>query len=408
MEEIKLPYVCILGGGAVRGLTYIGALEALKKLNVDIKKIAGSSVGSIFAAFYAVGYNTSELTEIFESVNFNIFKDINISLKPQLGISKGEVFYEFVKTHVEKKFYGESYSKNNNSPVTFKDIDMDVFIFASDLTNCEPKIFSKYTTPDFELAKAVRISSTLPGLMTPVEIDGNLLVDGDLIKSWPLWLIDTNLNPENYRVLEFRLEGTSPNNNNEIKGPISFANTVMTCLSGWATKHLIDLYGNKDKFDYIVIDTKDLIIMDLNISKSQRNKLIELGQDATLNYFKKELPIKKNKLLKMYSNILNILIKTEDKITKAKYIEAKYEMLELFYILCDLKYIIDTTVANKINDFYKLYIDSLYDIPILNIHKLRNKSIIIAKIMDIIKDLRFKEKELLDFNIVHINFKHLI
>ncbi len=408
MEEIKLPYVCILGGGAVRGLTYIGALEALKKLNVDIKKIAGSSVGSIFAAFYAVGYNTSELTEIFESVNFNIFKDINISLKPQLGISKGEVFYEFVKTHVEKKFYGESYSKNNNSPVTFKDIDMDVFIFASDLTNCEPKIFSKYTTPDFELAKAVRISSTLPGLMTPVEIDGNLLVDGDLIKSWPLWLIDTNLNPENYRVLEFRLEGTSPNNNNEIKGPISFANTVMTCLSGWATKHLIDLYGNKDKFDYIVIDTKDLIIMDLNISKSQRNKLIELGQDATLNYFKKELPIKKNKLLKMYSNILNILIKTEDKITKAKYIEAKYQMLELFYILCDLKYIIDTTVANKINDFYKLYIDSLYDIPILNIHKLRNKSIIIAKIMDIIKDLRFKEKELLDFNIAHINFKHLI
>ena len=102
--------------------------------------------------------------------------------------------------------------------------------------------------------------------------------------------------------------------------------------------------------------------------------------------------------------LLNILIKTEDKITKAKYIDAKYQMLELFYILCDLKYIIDTTVANKINDFYKLYIDSLYDTPILNIHKLRNKSIIIAKIMDIIKDLRFKEKELLQFNIAFLNF----
>ncbi len=408
MEKIKLPYVCILGGGAVRGLTYIGALEALKKLNVDIKKIAGSSVGSIFAAFYAVGYNTSELANIFESVNFNIFKDINISLKPQLGISKGEVFYEFVKTHIEKKVYGDAYSKNNNPPITFKDIDMDVFIFASDLTNCEPKIFSKYTTPDFEIAKAVRISSTLPGLMTPVEIDGNMLVDGDLIKSWPLWLIDTNLNPQNYRVLEFRLEGTSPNNNNDIKSPISFANTVMTCLSGWATKHLIDLYGNKDKFDYIVIDTKDLIIMDLNISKTQRDKLIELGHDATLNYFKNELPVKKNKLLKMYSNILNILITTQDKITKARYIEAKYEMLELFYILCDLKYIIDSTIANKINDFYQLYIDSLYDVPVLNIHKLRNKSVLIAKIMDIIKDLRFKEKELLEFNIAHLNFKHIM
>ena len=98
----------------------------------------------------------------------------------------------------------------------------------------------------------------------------------------------------------------------------------------------------------------------------------------------------------------------QDAEAKAKEKDADvYEMLELFYILCDLKYVIDTTVANKINDFYKLYVDSLYDIPILNIHKLRNKSILIAKIMDIIKDLRFKEKELLDFNIAHINFKHI-
>ena len=101
------------------------------------------------------------------------------------------------------------------------------------------------------------------------------------------------------------------------------------------------------------------------------------------------------------------MIKTEDKITKAKYIEAKYEMLELFYILCDLKYVIDSTVANRINDFYKLYVESLYDIPILNIHKLRNKTVLIAQIMEIIKILRFKEKEFLDFNIAHINFKHL-
>ena len=109
----------------------------------------------------------------------------------------------------------------------------------------------------------------------------------------------------------------------------------------------------------------------------------------------------------MYSNILNILQNAQDKITKAQYYEAKYEMLELFYILCDLKYVIDTTIANEINEFYKLYIDSMYDIPILNIHKLRNKTIIIAKLMEIIKNLRYKEKELLEFNIAHINFKHL-
>ena len=92
----KIPYVCIFGGGAVRGLAYIGVIEALNDLDVEIKKVAGSSVGAIFAAFLAAGYETDELIEIFKDLNFQIFKDINFSFKPQLGISKGGVFYNFV------------------------------------------------------------------------------------------------------------------------------------------------------------------------------------------------------------------------------------------------------------------------------------------------------------------------
>ena len=44
-------YLCILGGGAVRGFSYIGAYRALLEMNIEIISLAGSSVGAVFGAF---------------------------------------------------------------------------------------------------------------------------------------------------------------------------------------------------------------------------------------------------------------------------------------------------------------------------------------------------------------------
>ena len=390
----KLEYVCIFGGGAVRGISYIGVLDALETLNIDIKKIAGSSIGALFATFFAVGYSTFELTDIFKNINFQIFKDINFSLKPQLAISKGEVFYEFIKETIEKKYYKEHYTKNN-TPVNFADLDFDLFIFTSDLTNCKPKIFSRYTTPDYEIAKAVRISASLPGLMNPVVYEDSLLVDGDLIKSWPLWLIDDNLISDDYRVLEFRLEGGKILDH--IKNPIDYANAVISCVSNYATDRIIDLYGEKDKFDYIVIDTKDLLIMDLNISYERRLDLIKLGFNTTINYFKNNLFLKKKKLKQIYSSLLDSLIKINNKITLSKFFEAKIDFTELFVELCNSKHFIDSIYYKQILDLYSLYKLSLEKTALFNLYHLNNKKKIIQNLSLIIDSIKKRLLEIIEF-----------
>ena len=53
----SLKYNCIFGGGGIRGMAYIGVIKALKEFNIEIESIAGSSVGSVFAFLYALGYN---------------------------------------------------------------------------------------------------------------------------------------------------------------------------------------------------------------------------------------------------------------------------------------------------------------------------------------------------------------
>ena len=102
----NLKYTCLFGGGAIRGVSYIGVIKAFEELGIIPNTLAGSSVGSIFAALLAVGYTAEELKQVFLKVNFELFKDISIGIGPIFALSKGEVFLEWVRELIEKKFYG--------------------------------------------------------------------------------------------------------------------------------------------------------------------------------------------------------------------------------------------------------------------------------------------------------------
>ena len=201
----NLKYTCLFGGGAIRGVSYIGAIKAMEELGLEVQTFGGSSVGSIIAGLLAVGYTAEELKEIFIKVNFELFKDISIGIGPLFAISKGEVFLEWVRELIETKFYGEKYKKGANRAVTFKDIEKNLVIITTNLSNFECKEFSRFETPDYEIASAIRISSCMPGLMKPIEYNNTLLVDGDLQKSLPMWKLSNNLVSRDERILEFRL-----------------------------------------------------------------------------------------------------------------------------------------------------------------------------------------------------------
>ena len=66
----SLKYSCLFGGGAIRGLAYVGTIRALEELGIEYDILAGSSVGSIFATLLACGYKSFELENIFLKVNF--------------------------------------------------------------------------------------------------------------------------------------------------------------------------------------------------------------------------------------------------------------------------------------------------------------------------------------------------
>ena len=141
MRNKSLNYTCLFGGGAIRGAAYAGAVKALEEIGINPVNIAGSSVGSIVAALVALGYSASELREIFLDVNFALFRDFQFGLGPQFALSKGELFLDWIRELIEKKFYGDSYQKGKNRSVTFKDIEKNLIIITTDLSNFECKEF---------------------------------------------------------------------------------------------------------------------------------------------------------------------------------------------------------------------------------------------------------------------------
>ena len=389
----SFKYTCLFGGGAIRGVSYIGAVKALEEFGIAPTTLAGSSVGSIIAALLAVGYNSAELKEIFLKVNFDLFRDISLGLGTVFALSKGEVFLDWLRDLIESKFYGEKYKKGANRSVTFKDIDKNLVIITTNLSNFECKEFSRYETPDFEIASAIRISCCMPGLMKPIEYNKTILVDGDLQKSWPMWKLSKNLLLNDERILEFRLEGYYDDNNNNLSG-LDYANAVYSCMTAMSTSFITNIYAGKDKFDYIVLNTGDVVVVDFNISAGKRNELMKIGYDQTMEYFKKSLPGKKSKIKDNYKVILNHLTKINKLISANNILRAKMQLGDLFTDLCDLHNIIDLTDYEDLKSFKNLFLQNIIYPPLFGKAKINNDRFIRTELSRMIKNISAKVSDL--------------
>ena len=335
----KLKYACLFGGGAIRGLAHIGVIRALHELKIELGTLAGSSVGAIIATFLAVGCTDKELEQIFLDIDFELFKDINIG--KSIALSKGKIFLEWMREVIESKFYGKDFVKGKNAHVRFKDLKTDLVIITTDLTNFTCKEFSKYTTPDFEVAEAVRISACMPGLMRPVELDNCMLVDGDLQKSWPMWRLCETLSSLNENILEVRLEGSVCSN---LNNPIHYANTVYSCITSIASDFVTEVYENDEKHDCLVVNTGDVVIVDFRMKEADRKALVRDGYEQTIEYFKNLLPVKKQKILDNYLKLKNYVFDIRENILGDNVERAQIKYANMLALLCQTGSMLDVNI----------------------------------------------------------------
>ncbi len=382
-EYNDFKYTWLFGGGAIRGAAHVGVIRALENLGIEFDTLCGSSVGSLVAALYAVGYSSDELAQVFLSVNFELFRDISLGFNQKFALSKGEVFLEWFRDLIERKFYGDNYVKGECKKVTFKDINKKLVIITTNMKDFSCREFSSFETPDFEIALAVRISCCMPGLMRAVTFEDELLVDGDLMKGKPMWFLSDNLKNSPDRILEIRLEGSFSGTD---QNPIEYVNGMYTCMTASETSFIQKLYANRDKFDYLVINTGNVVVVDFNYPTEKRQAIIDEGYRQTVQYFTKDLPAKKLKIIDIYSKILDMLRKIQGFMLIKKYYAAKNSLAELFIFLISVKDIVDSEIYDALCSFQKLLFTNVKS-GLLGRSKCLNSRVVSDVLAGIITDL---------------------
>lgn len=185
-----------LSGGGAKGLAHIGVLKVLEEVGIKIDYISGTSMGGIVGGLYSIGYTAKEIEEIVQSMNWEeVLMDKvsrrSISIEEKEEEAKYIAEFPIIKGKVQLPrglVTGQNFSNllaHLTYPVhhinDFSKFPIPFCCIATDIATGEAVVLNKGYLPE-----AIRASMAIPSVFTPIEIDGKLLVDGLLIRNFPV------------------------------------------------------------------------------------------------------------------------------------------------------------------------------------------------------------------------------
>ena len=189
----------VLSGGGARGAAHIGVIRALEERHIPIDAVAGTSMGAVVGGLYAAGMTGDEIAEVFRTLDWQDLlrdraprKDLVYRRKQDdrsflasgglgiraddgivlpLGLVQGQKITQVLRNATMRVADVQDFDK---LPTPFRAV-------ATDLENGDAVVLRSG-----DLATVLRASMSAPGVLAPVEIGGQLLVDGGLVDNLPV------------------------------------------------------------------------------------------------------------------------------------------------------------------------------------------------------------------------------
>jgi len=171
-------FALALGGGAAKGFAHIPVLESMDDLGVRPVEIVGTSMGAILGSFYASGLSGREIRD-FTIDLFTRKTQLFQKLFLKDGRTWSSLFNVVRPAIIDPVVLFETVFPPGLAK-EFSDLDIPMKIIATDFyTQSEVVLESGPLLP------AIAASSALPMLLTPVEIDNRVLIDGGFVNPTP-------------------------------------------------------------------------------------------------------------------------------------------------------------------------------------------------------------------------------
>ena len=186
----------VLGGGGALGLSHVGVLRALEEQRIPIDFIAGTSMGSIIAGFYASGMSPDEMQAFLEGLDWDeVMSDETPRRELYFRRKRDDQRYLF---EMGLNFRGPKMGTGIAAGQKFNNLLQLATLRSAAITNFDRlPIPYRAVATDLQsgtahvldhgnLATAMRASMAVPGAFTAVELDGRTLVDGGIVDNLPV------------------------------------------------------------------------------------------------------------------------------------------------------------------------------------------------------------------------------
>ena len=197
--QSKSPKIGLaLSGGGARGAAHIGVLRELEKHNIHIDYIAGTSMGAIIAGLYASGMNADQIDQAYNGIDWDtVLNDSTprrelsmrrkldqkiFQLDKKIGFKDGKIELPAGVIRGQKlELELQKLLMHVADVVDFDQLQIPFRAIASDIASNKVVVIKNGS-----LSQALRASMAVPGVFTPVTIDGRLLVDGGITNNLPV------------------------------------------------------------------------------------------------------------------------------------------------------------------------------------------------------------------------------
>lgn len=157
--------ILVLSGGGARGYVHIGLLQAIAESGIEIDAVAGTSMGALVGAGYAMG-RSAEYAET-SARRFGDPERLVDRTLPLLALARSRGV-----TIAVQEILGAT---------RIEDLPVPFFCVAADLSRAVPHLFDRGP-----LWRAVRGSSAIPGVFAPILVGGSVIVDGGVMNNFPV------------------------------------------------------------------------------------------------------------------------------------------------------------------------------------------------------------------------------
>lgn len=159
-----------LGSGGARGVAHIGVIYALEEAGIKPDFICGCSMGAVAGGCYASGMTAAQMRDTALGLKTRDLLDISPAFITRMAILRTKKLEDLLLTQL--------------GDIRIEDMKIPFKCIATDVYSGKLHVFDSGAA-----ALAIQASCTIPGVFRPVELEGELLVDGGVLCRVPEQLV---------------------------------------------------------------------------------------------------------------------------------------------------------------------------------------------------------------------------